>query len=274
MDKKPADKKPYLIMVCSQKGGVGKTTVAINLAIALMDQGYKVLLIDADIATCSINEHMGIKLGGAGFADAISGKATISDAIFAYEPIDLHLILGSATNEVYKPTTDDINKFCNQITKMDYEFIIMDSPPGLFDNAYAKFVNDVLIVTTPDAPSASSNAKLSAYCQKLRLPYRLVINRAGNSKFELQKEDVERLFGDVAYEVVPEDEIVTESLSKHTPVYILDKGSPFSYSVEKLSRVYLLKVGEPVQDRGSSKGHTFFQRLAGWAIGGAKDNKK
>lgn len=262
------DSRPYLIMVASQKGGVGKTTVAINLAVALTQKDYKVLLVDADTSTFSINEHLGIKPGGNGFVEAVDGDTPIGDSIFAYQPIDLRMILGSDTKEVFRPDGDDLAKFYSQLTKMDFDFIVVDSPPGLFDNSYARYINDVIIVTTPDSPSAISNAKLATYCAKLKLSCRLIINKSGYSKFELDKEDVERLYGDVAYLTLPEDKLVLESLSKHMPAYLIDNGSPFPVAIEQLSRVYTLKLGEPSGEKGD-KGlrRGFFRRFADWGIG-------
>src|SRR5271170_6647023 len=108
------DKRPYLILVASQKGGVGKTTVAINLAVALARKEYRVILVDADTSTFSINEHLGIKPGGNGFVEAVEGKVAITETIFAYQPIDLHIILGSDTKDVFKPDREDLAKFYAQ----------------------------------------------------------------------------------------------------------------------------------------------------------------
>jgi MinD-like ATPase involved in chromosome partitioning or flagellar assembly len=263
------DRKPYLIMVGSQKGGVGKTTVAINLAVALARQDYRVILVDADTSTFSINEHLGIKAGGNGFVEAVEGKIPINETIFAYQPIDLHIILGSDTNEVFKPDPEDLAKFYAQLVKMDYDFIVVDLAPGLFDTNYAKFINDVIIVTTPDSPAATSNAKLAAFCAKLKINYRLVINKSGNHKFELEKSDVEKLFGDVAYGTLPDDRMVSEGLMRHMPAYLMDNGSPFPVAIEELARVYMLKVGDPVTEKGNWKGSRkgFFRKFADWGIG-------
>lgn len=262
------EKKPFVIMVASQKGGVGKTTIAINLAIALTYQDYKVLLIDSDTATFSVGEHLGIKGSGDGFIEAVNGKAPIEDTLFAYQPLNLHLILGTESYEHPQPSAENLMKFYGQVVKLSYDFVVVDSPPGFFNGSISRYLNDVIIVSTPDPPSASSSAKLSNYCEKLRLTHRLVINRSGYSKFELTKEEVERTFGDVAYMGIPEDKTVEEGLAKRKPVYMLDRGSPFSIAIEQLSRVYMLKVGEPVENRAeenkSSKRKGFFGRFVRW----------
>ncbi|MDE1860228.1 MAG: P-loop NTPase [Candidatus Micrarchaeota archaeon] len=263
------DKKPYLIFVASQKGGVGKTTIALNLSIALTYQDYSVLLIDSDVATFSVKEHLGIQGSGKGYIDAITGKATVADCIFSYQPVGLDLILGDTGDDTSGDVTpDSLNKFYSQVLKLSYDFIIVDGQPGLFNSTIAKYLNDVIIVTTPDNPSAISSAKLSSYCEKLKVSHRLLINRTGYSKFELTREGVERLFGDVAYATMPEDKIIPESLAKHRPAYMLDRGSGFATAIEALSRVYMLRVGEPETHTpvGGKKRRGFFGRFARWAI--------
>jgi MinD-like ATPase involved in chromosome partitioning or flagellar assembly len=261
------DKKPYIILAASQKGGVGKTTIAVNLAVALLYHDYDVLLVDSDTATFSIKEHLGIKGDLGGYKDAVSGKVPVSDSIFAYQPIDLHLILGNPSQDVYEPTPDNLNKFYSQLSKLNYDFVIIDAPPGFFNPVIAKYVDDVAIVTTPDSPSVVSSAKLSEYCDKFKLRRRLIINRAGYSKYELDKSEVEKLFGDIAYATMPDDKTVAQAMSMHKPIYLLDKGAPFSAAIDEFCRAYMLRVGEPAPEKGSpsSKGG-FFSRLAGWSV--------
>ncbi|MDE1768624.1 MAG: P-loop NTPase [Candidatus Micrarchaeota archaeon] len=267
-----ATKKSFVILMASQKGGVGKTTLAINLAIALRYLKYDVLLIDSDIATYSISEHLGIKGDVGNYQEALEGNMEVKDAIFAYQPLNLYLILGNLDKEIPTSNPDKINKFYGQVTKLGYDFVIIDGQPGPFSEVVAKYVNDVIIVTNPDSTSTRSAAKLGTYCDKFKLTHRLVINRAGQSKFELETENVEKLYGDVFAVVVPEDRIIQESLQRHKPAYIIDKGASFSLAVDDLARIYTLKKGEsnaegegPESDRKRKPG--FFQKVGGWVVG-------
>ncbi len=263
------DKKPFFILIASQKGGVGKTTIAINLAVSLIYQDYKVLLIDSDIDTASLANYLGIKGSGKGYKEAMTGEAEVGDVIFAYESANLHLIVGNTADNAFTPQTEKLNRFYTQLQKMDYDFVIIDTPPGYFNEYMAKYLNEVIIVTTPDEASASSSSKLSAYCAKFKVEHRMVINRAGYSKFELDKEGVERLFGDVAYAIIPEDRTVQEAVAKHKPAYMIDEGSPFSLAINELSRAFTLKVGQPVEtkqmQREEDRKLGLFGRLTKWS---------
>lgn len=265
------DRKPYVILVASQKGGVGKTTIAINLACALLYQDYKVLLVDADTATISVSEHLGLNPEGIGYKEIVSGNVSITDSIFVYQPLDLHIILSTSATDLFEPKPEDLSRFYSQLAKLDYDFIVVDNPPGFFNGIIAKYINDVAIVTTPDLPAAASSARISNYCEKYKVRHRLVINRTGYTKFELDREQVEKLFGDVAYALLPEDKIIPESIAKHTPAFVIDRGSPFSAAIEEFSRAYMLKVGEPtIQQQGGVKAKRlgFFGKLAGWTTKG------
>ncbi len=262
------ENKPYMIMIASQKGGVGKTTIAINLAISLIYQKYSVLLVDGDIFTSSVSEQLGIISEGNGYKEAIEGDAKVEDTIFAYEPINLRIIPGSPSKEHFEPNPEKLERFYKQISKMEFDFIIVDNPPGLFNNLLARYFNEVAILTTADSTAAVSSSKLAAYCDKYKIKHRLIINRVGYSKFELNVEQVEKLFGDIAFAEIPEDMIISESLSKHKPAYLIDRNSAFSMAIDELSRAYTLRAGEPQpafpfeSDRNSKGG--FFSRLMGW----------
>lgn len=73
--------KSYVLKVVSQKGGVGKTTMAVNLATALALSNYKVLLFDADFANPSVGFHLGMYDVNAGASDVASGKTSLRNAI-------------------------------------------------------------------------------------------------------------------------------------------------------------------------------------------------
>lgn len=263
-------KKPYIILLASQKGGVGKTTIALNLAVALTYKKYKVLLVDSDTESASLSEQLGIRAEGKGYLDIMGTNTEISEALFSYEPIDLYLIPGSQSEVRTVPKPDHLTKFYSKLAHADFDFVIVDSPPGLFSSEITRYLNDVAILTTPDSVSSSSSAKIAQYCQKFKIEHRLIINRMGYSKFDLEREEVERIYGDVAFQAVPEDKIVSESLMKHKPAYMIDRNSDFCIAIDELARDYTLKIGQQgdthEEEFERSTSPTLFEKLAKWFL--------
>jgi MinD-like ATPase involved in chromosome partitioning or flagellar assembly len=262
--------KPFFILVASQKGGVGKTTIALNLAIALRYHKFSVLLVDTDIESASASEQLGIGVEGRGYADVVSGKVELTDVLFAYEPVDLYIIPQSTAGFDGILDAEDVEKFYATLAKQNYDFIIIDTPPGLFLKGIAKYLDDVAILTTSDTVSARSSYKMAMYCEKFKLEHRLIINRVGYSKFDLEREEVERIYGDVAFQVVPEDKIVSESISKRKPAFMIDRNAYFCLAIEDLANEYTLRIKSREQEEGTlteadrETRPPFFDRLGRW----------
>lgn len=144
-----------IICVASGKGGVGKSTVAVNLAIALAKQGAKVGLIDADIYGPSVPTMMGIR-------GQRPGVRLIKDKHFI-EPIEVHgikvLSMGVLVDDkqaiVWRGpmVTSALKQFVTDTLWGRLDYLILDMPPGTGDVHLTMIqtvhVTGAVIVTTP-----------------------------------------------------------------------------------------------------------------------------
>ena len=165
----------YKYLVLSGKGGVGKTTVATNLAITLTQLGFAVGLLDADIHGPNIPKMLGIEDNKfhtyekgiipvyAGHLLKVMSVAFLlkskDDAVIFRGPLK-HKLIGQLLSEVYWGVLD---------------FLIVDLPPGTGDEALsvAHLIDDVdgaIIVTTPQDVALLDSRKAITFARQLKLP--------------------------------------------------------------------------------------------------------
>lgn len=163
------------LLVLSGKGGVGKSTVAANLAVALAAEGNSVGLLDIDIHGPSIPKLMGIeksRLGGVGqviFPVETSDKLKVmsigfllpeaADAVIWRGPLKFHAI----------------RQFLKDVAWGRLDYLVIDSPPGTGDEplSVAQLVGSpagAVIVTTPQDVAIADVRRCVSFCNKLSLP--------------------------------------------------------------------------------------------------------
>lgn len=127
-----------IIALANNKGGVGKTTTALNLAAGLREKGKKVLLVDLD-AQENLAFNCGVKhedLKGSSLYDVFQNKAKIDDCIFQIDDNlkDFDIVVGGVNlrnaDTDNKITDDSLIKALNDLSE-SYDYVVVDTPPNL-----------------------------------------------------------------------------------------------------------------------------------------------
>jgi len=164
----------HKIVVLSGKGGVGKSTVAVNLAMALHLAGNKVGLLDVDIHGPSIPTMLGMESCKVMEADGelvpadLDGLKVISLGFFLKEQDEAVIWRGPMKTGV-------ITQFIRDVAWGDLDYLIVDSPPGTGDEPLSvcqtlEGADGAIIVTTPQKVAAVDVRKSISFCRQINLP--------------------------------------------------------------------------------------------------------
>jgi ATP-binding protein involved in chromosome partitioning len=165
----------HQVLVLSGKGGVGKSTVAANLALSLALAGKKVGLLDIDIHGPSIPRILNLE-----------GK-TVQAAENVILPIEMvhnlkvmsigFLLRGSSDAVIWRGPMkyQMIKQFLKDVQWGSLDFLVVDSPPGTGDEPLSAVqliekADGAIIVTTPQEVALSDVRKCISFCRNLRLP--------------------------------------------------------------------------------------------------------
>lgn len=165
----------HKIMVLSGKGGVGKSTVAVNLAAALAMAGKKVGLLDIDIHGPSVPKLLGIENARLRGDDMVLWPVKVNERLSA---MSIGLLLPGKDDAViwrgpmkYKV----IKQFLTDVEWGALDYLLVDSPPGTGDEplAIAQLLDDAdgaIIVTTPQELAIQDVRRSIKFCRQLELP--------------------------------------------------------------------------------------------------------
>lgn len=148
----------HTIAVASGKGGVGKSTVAVNLAVALAKQGHKVGLLDADIYGPSIPLMMGISEKPKIYQDAKSAKMLPLEN-YGIKVMSIGFLLDDNAPVIWRGpmASGAVKQFMSDVKWDELDYLIFDLPPGTGDIQLTLVqtipLSGAVIVTTPQEVS-------------------------------------------------------------------------------------------------------------------------
>ncbi|MBR5912804.1 MAG: AAA family ATPase [Selenomonadaceae bacterium] len=235
-----------IIAVTSGKGGVGKTSLALNLSIGLQKAGQRVLLIDADIGMANINLLMG-RVTNRSLIELLNYKTRIEDVIEESD-FGLKYISGiSSIRKMLDASQEDLHAMQRKIIDAAkiVDTIVIDTGAGLnrFVLEFILFAREILLVTTSDPAALADAYAIVKACSEYKANCRikLIVNRV-RSKNEW-KDTAERLnqttqnFLDIYVEplgYVYEDRAVSEAIIRQEPFLIRSPDSAASRCVKAL----------------------------------------
>jgi len=160
-----------IIAVGAGKGGVGKSTVAVNLALALAKYGGRVGLIDADI----YGPNIPIMLGLRGQLET-DGKKIVPAEKYGIPVVSMGFLTKDETPIIWRgPMLHGVvQQFFREVRWQELDYLVVDMPPGTGDVALSLSqtvpVSGAVVVTTPQVVSVADSRRAVAMYKKLNVP--------------------------------------------------------------------------------------------------------
>ena len=165
----------HKILVLSNKGGVGKSSVAVNLSCSLSERNYKVGLLDADLHGPSVAKMLGFEgeklTGSNGLINPINVRPNLEAISMAslIESPDIPLVWRGPLKGMA------IKQFLAEVNWGKLDFLIIDSPPGTGDEPLSicqliPELDGAIIVTTPQEVALTDSRKCITFLRDLNIP--------------------------------------------------------------------------------------------------------
>ncbi|RJP24734.1 MAG: ATP-binding protein [Candidatus Abyssobacteria bacterium SURF_5] len=164
----------HKILVLSGKGGVGKSTVAANLAVALAESGKQVGLLDIDVHGPSIPKLLGLEEHRPRIVNERIMPAVIDNlkvmSLGFFMPLRDEAVIWRGPMKM-----SVIRQFLRDVEWGDLDYLLIDSPPGTGDEplSAAQLIEDItgaIIVTTPQEVAIDDVRKSITFCRQLHVP--------------------------------------------------------------------------------------------------------
>ncbi len=256
-----------VITVTSGKGGVGKSSISVNLAIQLQKLGKRVVILDADFGLANIEVMLGIR-PKYNLADLIFKGRNLREIITA-GPEGIGFISGgSGIQELTNLSKDQLIKLSQSLYELDQyvDVIIIDTGAGIADSVleFVAASNEVLLVVTPEPTSITDAYALLKTLNKKTdflagdVEIKMISNRVGSPKEGKEIFDklniVVNKFLNIKVEflgTIPQDNTISRAVIQQYPVTLGYPNAPSSKAIMELA---LMLNNNTIIDQHSKKG--------------------
>jgi septum site-determining protein MinD len=223
-----------IIVVTSGKGGVGKTTTSASFSTGLAMRGHKTAVIDFDVGLRNLDLIMGCERRVVyDLINVIQGEANLNQALIKDKQCDnLYVLAASQTRDKDALTQEGVQKVLADLSAMDFEFIVCDSPAGIETGALMAmhFADEALVVTNPEVSSVrDSDRILGMLASKTKraiegaepIKEHLLITRYNPARVDqgqmLSLDDIKDILRIKLIGVIPESESVLQASNQGVP---------------------------------------------------------
>ena len=240
-----------VVSVTSGKGGVGKSSFSVNLAIAMSRLGVKVLVVDADFGLANVDVMLGVTMKY-DIGHVLRGEKALDEVIqLGYEGVRF-ISGGSGVNDLINIDEEKLAALLIGILHIDVpvDFILIDTGAGINDNIIKLILasSETIVITTPEP-----TAILDAYAlvktivrQDRSHPIQVLINKCENKKeaSRVQEGFIEVVGRHLGINVNPIGVImynhdVQQSIKRQIPITVSDPGGVTSMEIEQVARAIL-----------------------------------
>lgn len=259
-----------VISITSGKGGVGKTNLAVNLALAAQELGQRTIVFDADLGLANIDIVLGV-LPPYNLTHVLRGDKTIREVI-CRGPKDLPIIAGgSGVAELVNLAEWQLTKFINGLVELEdlADLILIDTGAGLSHTvmSFLYAANEVIVVTTPEPTSITdAYAIVKLLSRRKDCQVRVLVNRAqsqweAEATYEKLSKAAGRFLGFSISFVgwLPEDPAVAQAVKRQKAFFLEYADGPAAMAVRQVASE-LFPGGTVPQSSPGLRG--FFTKLA------------
>ena len=254
-----------IIAVASGKGGVGKSTTAVNLALALAAEGASVGMLDADIYGPSQPMMLGIR----GRPESRDGKSLEPMEGHGIQAMSIGFLIDVETPMVWRGpmVTQALEQLINETKWRDIDYMVVDLPPGTGDIqltlAQRVPVTGAIIVTTPQDIALMDARKGLKMFEKVNIPILGIVenmslhicSKCGHEEHMFGEGGGARMSKDYGVELLgalPLDIQIREQTDSGKPTVVADPDGRVAEIYRQIARRVAVKIAEKQQDHSAA----------------------